>query len=52
MKAKENNEQTMVKVPEKVLLSLVAAKLRGRIFFPEKVEHARQYLDNIKKFSF
>jgi hypothetical protein len=52
MKTKENKEPVMVKVPETVLLSLVAAKLKGRIFFPEKVESARKYLDSIKKFSF
>jgi hypothetical protein len=52
MKAAQNNVQTLVKVPEMALLSLVAAKLKGRIFFPEKVESVRKHLDSIKKFSF
>jgi hypothetical protein len=38
----------MVKVSEKGLLDLVAAKSKGVVLFPEKLESAKQYLNKVK----
>jgi hypothetical protein len=43
MKSQENNKN-LVKVPKSALLSLVAARLRGRVLFPERIEEAKKYL--------
>ncbi len=48
MKTKENNTGKLVKVPQKVLLSLVANKLKDRVLFPEKVETVKYSLRNIE----
>lgn len=48
MKTKETNAQKLVKEPQKALLSFVAAKLKNRVLFPEKLEEAKQYLKNIE----
>ncbi len=48
MKAKEPKKQNMVKVPESALLSLVAAKLKNRNLFPEKVEDTKKYIKDLK----
>jgi len=48
MKTKEINTEKTVKVPQKVLLSLVAHKLKDRDLFPEKVEKMKQYLNKIE----
>jgi hypothetical protein len=37
MKGKEQKSRELVKVPESVLLSLVASKLKDRVLFPKKV---------------
>jgi hypothetical protein len=47
MKTKENTS-VLVKVPESELLSLVSAKLKGKVLFPKKIEGAKKYLKNIK----
>jgi hypothetical protein len=47
MKPKENTRK-LVKVPKSGLLSLVAAKLKGRELFPEKNEAAKNYLKKAK----
>lgn len=53
MKAKETKPTTpMVRVSEKALLSLVAAQLKGRELFPEKVANAKKYLKDIKSVPF
>jgi len=44
MKAKENKKKKMVPVPKSVLLSLVAARLKDRTLFPEKIEEVKKYL--------
>lgn len=36
-----------VKVSESALLSLVSSKLKERILFPEKVETAKNFLNNL-----
>jgi hypothetical protein len=48
MKAKEAKNKGLVKVPKAGLLSLVASKLKDRVLFPEKVEDAKKYLNNVK----
>lgn len=49
MEPKEKNSRSVVKVPEKHLLSLVAEKLKDRVLFPHKLEEAKDY---IKKLTF
>lgn len=34
----------LVREPEAKLLASIAAKLRGRVLFPEKVENAKKYV--------
>lgn len=48
MSTKEKTQEKLVKVPEKSLLSLVAAKLKNRTLFPKRVEEAENYLKNAK----
>lgn len=48
METKENKSTGLVKVPELGLLSLVSAKLKNRILFPEKVEKTKEYLKGAK----
>lgn len=48
MKAKETEKKELVKVTKSALLSLVAAKLKNRVLFPEKVEEARKYLKKVR----
>jgi hypothetical protein len=43
MKSK-GNKGKLVKVPKSALLSLVAARLKDRILFPEKIEEVKKYL--------
>jgi hypothetical protein len=44
MKPKENTAKEVVTVPKAAFLSLVAAKLKGRVLFPRKIEDAKKYL--------
>jgi hypothetical protein len=44
MNSKENTRNELVTIPESALLSLVAAKLKDRILFPEKIEEIKKYL--------
>jgi hypothetical protein len=48
MKSKSNSPEVFVKVPEKVLLKLIAAQVKGKNLFPEKVESDRKILATIK----
>jgi hypothetical protein len=48
MKTKVNSTEKMVTISEKALLSLVAAKLKGRVLFPQKVENARRYMKDVQ----
>ena len=47
MKIKENKSNDLVKVSKAGLLTLVTSKLKGRVFFPKKVEAAKEYLQKI-----
>lgn len=49
MKTKGTKSKELVKLPESDLLLLVAAKLKDRELFPQKVEDARRFLQNLKK---
>lgn len=49
MKTKVNSTEKMVTISEKVLLSLVAAKLKGRVLFPQQVENIKRILKNVKR---
>ena len=51
MKTKKAESKKMVKVTEAGLLSLVAAKLNGKVLFPKKVEDAKNYLQKVKTVS-
>lgn len=44
MKAKKLNQERLAKVSESALLASVAASLKGRVLFPEKLESAKKYL--------
>lgn len=48
MKTKATSSKEMVSVSESALLSLVAAKLKDRILFPQKIEEAKKYLQKVK----
>ena len=48
MKPKKDTDETMVKVPEAALLSLVADKLKDRVLFPEKIDEIKKYLKHAK----
>ena len=48
MKTKEKEER-LVEVPESLLLTLVADKLKDKVLFPEKVESAKKYVSQIKE---
>ena len=47
MEIKDKEQESLVKVPEKGLLSLIAAKLKGRTLFPDKIEEAKEYLKRV-----
>ena len=47
MKAKEEKKDKLIEVSESGLLSLVAAKLKDRVLFPEKVDNAKKYLKQV-----
>jgi len=47
METKDKEQESLVKVPEKGLLSLVAAKLKGRTLFPNQIEEAKKYLKRV-----
>lgn len=46
MKSNKVKNKKYIKVPEEVLLSLVADRLKDRILFPKKVERMRELLKN------
>lgn len=46
METKETAAE-MITITESGLLSLVADKLKDRVLFPEKVEEAKQFINNI-----
>ncbi len=46
MKKKELKSADIRKVSEVALLSLAAAKLKGRVLFPKRVAAAKKYLQN------
>ncbi len=48
MKSKVTKSQELIKVPEAGLLSLVSAKLKDRVLFPQKIEDAKKYLRKVK----
>lgn len=48
MENKKKDQEGFVNIPEKDLLSLVAAKLKNRTLFPERLEEAREYLKKAK----
>lgn len=48
MRVKENNKTCatqLIKVPEEGLLAMVAAALKDRVLFPEKLESARKFME-------
>lgn len=47
MENKATKNEKYVKVSESALLSLVSSKLKERILFPEKVETAKKFLNNL-----
>ena len=48
MKSKVTKSKEMVKVPESILLTLVAAKLKNRNLFPKLTEEAQKFLQKAK----
>jgi hypothetical protein len=42
------NKKKLVMVPKSALLSLVAARLKDRVLFPEKIEEVKKYLQQAK----
>jgi hypothetical protein len=48
MKPNENKPTTFITASEAALLSSVAAKLKGQVFFPQKVAAAKEYLKKLK----
>jgi hypothetical protein len=48
VKGKENTMKKLMSGPKSDLLSLVAAKLKGRDLFPKKTEEAKKYLSQAK----
>lgn len=44
----KDKSEKIVKVTEAALLSLVAAKLKGKVLFPQKIEDVKNYLRNVK----
>jgi stalled ribosome alternative rescue factor ArfA len=48
MKTKVTKSKKLVKVSDTALLSLVASKLKDRVLFPQQVEYAKKYLQNVK----
>jgi len=47
METKVNNTESLVKVPQRVLLSLVANKLKDTVLFPDKLEKAKKYMKKV-----
>ena len=47
MKNKVIRNEKYVKVSESALLSLVSSKLNEKVLFPEKVETAKSFLNNL-----
>ena len=47
MENKVIKNEKYVKVSESTLLSLVSLKLKARILFPEKLETAKKFLNNL-----
>lgn len=47
MKTTIENPKRMVSIPESVLLSLVASKLKGRVLFPNAVEDTKRLVKNM-----
>ncbi len=47
MKAKDKKSTEVVKVPKSELLALVASHLKDRSLFPEKIEAAKKYSQNV-----
>ncbi|WP_157097969.1 hypothetical protein [Niabella ginsenosidivorans] len=48
METKKTKSKKLVKVTEAGLLSLIAAKLKGKVLFPQKVEDAKSHLQKVK----
>jgi hypothetical protein len=48
METTNNNMTELVKVSEAGLLSLVASLIEGVVLFPEKMEDAKDYLNNLQ----
>lgn len=48
MKTKDKKTNELVNVSEAGLLSLVAAKLKGRVLFPRRIEEAKKFLQKAK----
>lgn len=44
-KNKESHAAQLVKVPEEGLLAMVAATLKDRVLFPEKLESAKKFME-------
>jgi hypothetical protein len=47
METEVKTDESLVRVPERGFLALVAAKLKDRNLFPEKVEEAKEYLRKV-----
>ena len=47
MKTEEEKTEKLVQVSESGLLALVAAKLKARVLFPEKVKSAKKYIKQV-----
>lgn len=48
MKTKEKNTEKLAQTSKADLLTLVSAKIKGKILFPEKVEKDRELVKNVK----
>lgn len=48
MKTKEKNTEKLAQTSKADLLTLVSAKIKGKILFPEKVERDRELVKNVK----
>ena len=52
MKSKATKSKSLMSASERKALSLIAAKFKDKVLFPEKVENAKKYLKRIKTFIF
>ena len=52
MKAKVTKSKNRMSASERKALSLIAAKFKDKVAFPEQVENAKKYLQRIKTFNF